>query len=259
MAPKSPPMREQKTKPMDEADFTAYVINNYDKSWRVASELWRITLEFGSKNEPCSGGFFNCTVVGGRGRGRFVMITDNSGPSTRNNSTGKVASTPPVHYTSSIDSHTRSNKENVMPARGRRAAEPAVEAEATEPENGEKDYTSYATKAPTAAMQDFHTWLVEVGAAPEFGTQKEKDAFGHGVRLGGTLRMEFQKSDVNQANRASRRAEREAAVVAEPVEEAEVEAAPKRAARGKAAATSAAPKRVRGKPVPISSGTAAPY
>lgn len=256
------------TKPLEKMAFISYVSGAYRDisgdpfSADQMARMFSISLEQGLLNQACRGGYFSISAVGGGGgRGKFVVIEDNSGPAAKKNSTGspgKVASRKPATY-----NHTRvpfkrtPDKENVMPARARAAVEPEVEA--TEPEdNGVKDYTGYATKEPTAAMQDYVQWLGDVGAKPEFGTQKEEAAFAHGVRLGGTLRMEFQRSEFNQAQREARRAAKLADSAAEPAE-AEVEEAPAPKATGRkpraaAAPKPAAPKRGRGKPVGAASG-----
>jgi hypothetical protein len=64
-------------------------------------------------------------------------------------------------------------------------------------DNGERDYTPYATKPATVTMEQFGFWLLEVTELD--GTyregSKEEAAFLRGVQLGGTLRMDFQRSD----------------------------------------------------------------
>ncbi len=58
----------------------------------------------------------------------------------------------------------------------------------------ERDFTGYADKEPTGTMKAFADWLIdEVGL--EFKTKAAEHEFREGVRLGGTLRMEFQASD----------------------------------------------------------------
>jgi hypothetical protein len=252
--------REPVTQPLDRKAFIDYVAEAYGMRRDHAGRCFDITLEFGLKNQPCSGGFFSCSVIEVLGMSRFVMITDNSGPSTKKNSSGspgKVVSRSPVHYTSSgtalSASATRPSKEIIMPARGRKPAaqvepEPEVEEEAEATDNGARDYTAYATKPPTPAMVDFHDWLVDIGASPEFATQKEKEAFKHGVRLGGTLRAEFQKSDLNQKNRAARRAERATAAPESEVEAEPEVTVPKPRGRTAAPKPAAAKPRGRGKP-----------
>jgi hypothetical protein len=57
-----------------------------------------------------------------------------------------------------------------------------------------RDFTAYAGKEPTNTMLAFADWLIsEVGL--EFKTKAHEQEFRDGVRLGGTLRMEFQASD----------------------------------------------------------------
>lgn len=61
-------------------------------------------------------------------------------------------------------------------------------------EEEERDFTIYADKAPTNTMQAFADWLIDV-VGLEFKTKAAEQEFRDGVRLGGTLRMEFQASD----------------------------------------------------------------
>jgi hypothetical protein len=79
-----------------------------------------------------------------------------------------------------------------MAARGVKAAprkaEPVVDEEA------EPDYTVYRDKGPTGTMEAFADWIIEV-CEIEFPNGKAEEQFRDGVRLGGTLRMEFQRSD----------------------------------------------------------------
>jgi hypothetical protein len=70
-------------------------------------------------------------------------------------------------------------------ARGRTKASPRKAAPAAEV-NGERDFTAYADKPITTTMEAFAAWLEEV-------TGYEVDE--RSVALGGTLRMDFQKSD----------------------------------------------------------------
>lgn len=75
-----------------------------------------------------------------------------------------------------------------MAGKAARQATTVVEDEA------ERDFTIYADKKPTGTMEAFADWLIEeVGL--EFATKKEEHQFREGVRLGGTLRMEFQGSE----------------------------------------------------------------
>ena len=65
----------------------------------------------------------------------------------------------------------------------------------------ERDFTAYADKVPTGTMQAFADWIIDEVFGGEFpGTQKDEKAFRNGVRLGGTLRMEFQASDYWRAD-----------------------------------------------------------
>jgi hypothetical protein len=139
------------------------------------------------------------------------------------------------------------------------AAAPATEAV---DEAGEKDYTTYAGKLPTATMTDFADWLIQEGAVGEFASKAAEAAFRDGVRLGGTLRMEFQKSEFNQERRAERQAARAQDNGASEVTDPPAAPAPAKTPRGRAAKagtapTPTAPKRGRGRPA--AAGTAAPY
>lgn len=79
------------------------------------------------------------------------------------------------------------------PAR-RTAPKPAPEPEANGHGNKDRDYTVYVTKDPTVTMAAFADWLIDVTGI-EFTSERAEDAFIKGVQLGGTLRMDFQKSD----------------------------------------------------------------
>lgn len=143
----------------------------------------------------------------------------------------KVAATATRGYTGALRK-SPGRRTTTPTARSKEMAKAAPAVEDTE-EVGEKDYTGYAGKAPTATMVDFADWLIQEGAVGEFPSKAAEAAFRDGVRLGGTLRMEFQKSDFNQERRAERQATRAQEVAAEVDSEP---AAPK-PARGKAAAT----------------------
>lgn len=95
-----------------------------------------------------------------------------------------------------------------MAPRGRAAAVQAEPEHMTEEET-EKDYTAYADKEATPTMADFTEWLEEeVYGGVYSEVPAERDAFLDGVRLGGTLRMEYQRSDFCRDRREQRRAER---------------------------------------------------
>jgi hypothetical protein len=139
-------------------------------------------------------------------------------------------------------------KEIPMPAK--RGAAAVAEPEVEETEEGEKDYTVYAEKPITQTMVDFHQWLEDV-----VGVELDPRS----VALGGTLRMEFQKSDFNREQRAKRQAERAASNGSATDTDSETPTpAPARRTRGaKAAAAPKAPAR-RGRGKPASAG-AAPF
>jgi hypothetical protein len=76
-----------------------------------------------------------------------------------------------------------------------------------EDEQEAKDYTGYADKAPTPTMSDFCEWLLDNVFGGELPIEDPEEAFQAGVRLGGTLRIEFQQSDFCKQRREERRAE----------------------------------------------------
>jgi hypothetical protein len=143
---------------------------------------------------------------------------------------------------------TPNKKEIKMPTK--RGAAAVAEPEVDETEEGEKDYTVYADKPITQTMVDFHEWLEDV-----VGVKLDLRS----VALGGTLRMEFQKSDFNRENRARRQAERAAAATNGQAPDENETPAPARRTRGAkpAAAAAKAPTR-RGRGKPASAG-AAPF
>lgn len=104
-----------------------------------------------------------------------------------------------------------------------------------EPEETEKDYTVYADKPPTPLMVDFAEWIKEeVGL--EFSSKAAEAAFDNGVRLGGTLRMEFQRSEFCKTRREERKAQKASSNGAAEDEEEEAPApAPRRRTRAAAA------------------------
>jgi hypothetical protein len=62
-----------------------------------------------------------------------------------------------------------------------------------EPEETGRDYTKYAEKEITPTMEAFGDWLIDV-VGLDFPNAKAETQFRQGVALGGTLRMEFQRS-----------------------------------------------------------------
>jgi len=75
-----------------------------------------------------------------------------------------------------------------------------------------KDYTEYPGKAETPFQERFADWALSdvVGVDPsQFKTKLE--AFRMGIKLGTSLRIEYQKSDDNQSVRSSAAEAREAA------------------------------------------------
>ena len=119
---------------------------------------------------------------------------------------------------------------------------------APEPEEmeEEKDYTVYADKEITATMVDFHEWLEDVT-----GAKLDQRS----VALGGTLRMEFQKSDFNRERRAERQAER---AEGNGAAEEPAEKPAKRAAKGRTASATPAATPARGRPAKPAAAAAKP-
>jgi hypothetical protein len=93
-----------------------------------------------------------------------------------------------------------------MPRRGAVAEPEAV----TETEDGPVDYTIYAEKDITPTMADFADWIVQEVYAGDEKAFNAEDPYRI-VALAGTLRMEFQRSDLNQERREERRLAREEA------------------------------------------------
>jgi hypothetical protein len=79
-----------------------------------------------------------------------------------------------------------------------------VEDEADEDDEA-KDYTPYAGKSPTPTMTDFSDWLLAEVYGDDLPEGFDEDTFREGVRLGGTLRMEFQRSDFCRERREERK------------------------------------------------------
>src|SRR5580698_1239864 len=153
------------------------------------------------------------------------------------------------------------NKEAVMP-RGARAAQPETVEE-------EVDYREYATKPITSTMSGFSDWLVqEVFDGDEAAFKKASSE--RIVALAGTLRMEYQRSPMNQERRAQARSERESAA-SQPKEPSPPARAPRgrKAAAAEPAAPAAKPARTADTPATrparparrgkVPAGTAAPF
>jgi hypothetical protein len=231
---------------LSEEDTWRYMYEHFGVGYPLTRRVTQIARENGVTVEPWDKGAFTVRLYG---RNSF-LIEDGAGGSVDH-----VAPAPVRHYSKSPESRparpvpavkkSSSRKGNVMAPRRGTAPAPEPEVEEVEAEEGERDYTVYATKPVTATMEDFAQWLhEEVGDINEMGANDPVRL----VALAGTLRMEFQKSDFNRTRREERRAERAQARAAEP-EEAEEEApapAPKpgrgRAAKPVAAATAPAGK-----------------
>lgn len=182
-----------------------------------AAHVVQIARQFGEKAEPVASGYV--TVTWSKAAGYTIQM-----PGSRKVFSAMLAKAPATRYSQSRTSGKPKLKETTMPGK---TAAPAVE----ETEEA-KDYTVYATKPATATMVDFADWLIdEVGL--EFKTEAAELAFRKGVALGGTLRMEFQRSDLNKERRAQRAKERAESNGAE--DEAEPEAKPTPAKRGRPA------------------------
>jgi hypothetical protein len=212
----------------------------------AAHRILDIAGEHGVSCTPIADGMV--TVTYGKKTGFSVSMQTGAslGKDQPRNRVRTVAVSAAPRYTSR---QTKSPK----PPRGIKMATKTAPAPAPAAEETEPDYTTYAGKAPTATMTDFADWLTDVVYGGEYpGSAKETDAFRNGVRLGGTLRMEFQRSDFNQ----ERREERRAAPKAEADGGEAAPAAPRptrgRPAKGAAAtqptATTATRGRSRGKP-----------
>jgi hypothetical protein len=140
-----------------------------------------------------------------------------------------------------------------MPPRGRnaKAAEPEEEVQ----EAAAPDFSHHLTKDLSPTMSDYGDWFHEnVTDIDELG----KSDPGRLLALGSTLYPHFQRSDLNQANRAKRQAQRQAAAPANGAGEEE-ETAPK-PARGRGAKPAPAaekPAAAAPKPAPPRRGRAA--
>lgn len=202
-------------------------------SLAYAYRVLEVAEQYGQKCHPIADGMVTVTCDDD---GEFAISTQ-TGASHRKISSGRSAVTlapkSKRQYTSRGSNANKSGR-NKMAPKGRAAA--VAEPEVTE-EEAAPDYTGYADKGPTPTMADFVEWLeIEVYGGEFPGTAKEQAAFANGVRLGGTLRMEFQKSDFNIERREERRAERAVATEEEPADETEA-VAPAKPARGRATAT----------------------
>jgi hypothetical protein len=125
-----------------------------------------------------------------------------------------------------------------------------------------RDFTGYADKEPTGTMKAFADFLIDEVYGGEFpGTAKDEKAFRNGVRLGGTLRMEFQASEYWKTHEDNPRGANGKAAKPAPAkprgkaaaakdEDAEDEAPAKATKRG----TTAKPAAAKGKPVAAKPG-----
>lgn len=216
---------------------------------QYARRVLEIARTIGPKAEPVDQGYIGVMYNAADGYSVIPRL------STENHR-GKVAGTRPAEYSRGtsrkLNTQQKPIKElSTMPPRRGRGAAAAPVAEVEETEEA-KDYTVYADKAPTVTMEDFYEWLVDEVFGGKY--PGDDDSFMDGVRLGGTLRMEFQQSEFNKTRRAERQAERQAASAATNGDAEEEEAPAKpvhRAGRAAAAKPAAAAKAsAKGKPAP---------
>lgn len=208
-------------------EATTFLADDQGIPWNWAAHVCEIARQFGEKAEPVASGYV--TVTWSKAQGYTIQL-----PGSKKVFSATLAKAPATRYSQSKNVRQPKLKEQAMPGKTGGAT-------ATEPEEAEKDYTVYANKEPTATMVDFATWLKDVTGI-EFKTPAAEAAFDKGVALGGTLRMEFQRSDYNKEQRAERAAARAEAngAAEEPAEET-----PKPARRGrpaKSASTDETPK-----------------
>jgi hypothetical protein len=100
--------------------------------------------------------------------------------------------------------------------------------------NGDKDYTVYADKDITPTMDAFADFLVEEVYEGELPEEFDEESFRKGVALGGSVRMDFQRSSFwaeDPRNRKNKQVEEE---------EEEEAPAPRRSGRAKARQAEAA-------------------
>lgn len=150
-------------------------------------------------------------------------------------------------------------------------AKKTAPAETVEETKEAEDFTSYASKPATPLQERFAEWVTDKTGYDPSSAKSKQAAFEEGIRLGVALRIPFQKSAENQAERAKRAAEPKpekaakapkaapvveeteapkakgkkgkAVAAAEPAPATETAAAPAKPARGprKTAATKVAP------------------
>lgn len=226
------------------AEAIKHIQVNYGYDEDRATRCVEIAISIG-RNWPSScpvdDGFFIVRYHGTKGKGFLSRQFTIEPPLSHQ----KVAAGLQTAYTPKRNIQSRPTRGELMPPRGRTKqvdAEPEVE------ETDEaRDYTIYAEKDVTPTMQDFAEWIV---AEVYDGNQKAFDAEDpvRIVSLAGTLRMEFQRSELNKTRRAERQAARaSAATETDEAEEDEAPATPARSTRGKATATKGATKAPAGK------------
>jgi hypothetical protein len=213
-------------------EMSSYLTHNYGIPKAQAEAIVRIAAIHGAKAEAHSRGYLTVRLTPS---GSKFVLQDRYDGRGYGKPARAIASTARVGYDRTLPGKPRNRTlhggNRNMPRRAQ-VAEPEPVAE--EP----KSYTQYADKAPTVTMEDFAEWLVDEVFGGKY--PGDFDSFMDGVRLGGTLRMEFQQSAFNKTRRADRQAERATGNGdAEP--EAPAAKAPTRRGRAAAPAAKATP------------------
>ncbi|HEV2698976.1 MAG TPA: hypothetical protein VGU90_13345 [Terriglobales bacterium] len=123
------------------------------------------------------------------------------------------------------------------PARRQRQSEPEPAPDTAEL-NGDKDYTVYADKQITPTMEAFADWLIDEVFEGDMPRGFDEDSFRKGVALGGSTRMDFQRSTFWAEDDRNRKNQ-----VADVDEDDEVEQPRRRSGRQTRAAAAPAPVR----------------
>ena len=241
-------------------------------SFAIAERILEIAREIGPgypDTEPVEDGLIRVTFHGRsheRPHGHLYSIEPDVGPprktgeSSRGKPPAKVAGHAVTEYTNPTKP-VPTRRESPMPPRGRNAK--AAEQEEEVQEAAAPDFSHHLTKDLSPTMSDYGDWFHEnVTDIDELG----KTDPGRLLALGSSLYPHFQKSDLNQSNRAARQATRQAAAPANGAGEEEEETPkPARGRGAKPAATAkteAAPKPApprRGRAAAATASAAAPY
>jgi hypothetical protein len=190
------------------------LVKSYGMRKDHAERAVDIAIEMGLNNTPYGdGNIVTITLVSrptalmrGRGEADLVTITKFSDDTEAM----KVAGLLDTDYSQTRRSNRPEIKESKMARRGTKQAEPeepTVEDEAQDAE--ELDYRVYAEKDITATMTDFRDWIIQEVYEGDEAAFEEAGSDRH-VALAGTLRMEFQRSDMNKERREERRQARQA-------------------------------------------------